>query len=59
MTALMSPQKDDLKTAFDRINHLVDEHILGNGVSPNVYQKDSYQIYIAANLCLNMTPSIC
>lgn len=59
MTACKSPQKEDLKAAYERISHLVNDHILGNGVGPDIYMKDSYQIYIAANLCLNMTPSLC
>ena len=56
---MKSPQKENLSGVYDRISYLVDEHILSKGVQQNVYQKDSYQIYIAACLCINNSPSIC
>jgi len=48
--------KPQFQSVYDSIDSLIEQEILGQGVPSTLYEKDVYQIYIAAHICLNSAP---
>lgn len=48
--------KPQFQSVYDSIDSLIEQEIIGHGVPSTLYEKDVYQIYIAAHICLNSAP---
>ena len=51
--------KDQFLKVYNRILDLVKEHIEVQALPTSVFERDTYQIYIAAHICFTDKPYIC
>lgn len=52
-------KRQEFQKVYDCILELVKKHIEVQVLPTSVFERDSYQIYVAAHICLTDAPYIC